>query len=95
MAVEAVLRCVVLYVASFPDGPQDSGHLRTSFNAEGGREPLRLRLGLCLQIKIRNGYKTACLENDYGMGFVPPLQDRTHDDNEDECNLMYRDLEPC
>lgn len=47
MAAEAVLRGVVFHVAGFPDGAQDSGNLRTSFHAEGGREPLRLRLGLC------------------------------------------------
>lgn len=47
MAFEAVLRGVVVYVARFPDDPQDSGNLRTSFHTEGGRKPLRLRLGLC------------------------------------------------
>lgn len=69
MAVEAVLRGVVFYVASFPDGPQDSGNLRTSFHAEGGRKPLWLRLGLCdsstkkKEKMFSSNHKTACVEN--------------------------------
>lgn len=75
MAVKAVLLGLDFYVVRFCDGPQDSGNLRTSLHAEGGREPLRLRLGL-FNTNANTKYwflstdKKACLRNDCIRGSV-------------------------